>query len=276
MQNDYGTVSFRAFLESAGVEPEAIRAIECFEAEDDYRAGVKALSESDESFLRFAEGRSPLFALFFFARRAYDPRLEWQRRGIPFFVWRDTFTDLGIWQRVCRRERGILGISETAWLLNHLNLRIFRLGRLQFAPDSVSVGQTVEFSAAGGPSLSLGERFYWVHIPEGESLTREFCDDSFALAAEFFGGRMVFACDSWILSPALRTLFRQDSNLAAFARRFKIVSFCADSRSAERYLFGKIGDPACYSEDTSLQRAAKKYLLEKGALGTGLGIFEYI
>ena len=168
------------------------------------------------------------------------------------------------------------GISETAWLLNHLNLRIFRLGRLQFAPDSVSVGQTVEFSAAGGPSLSLGERFYWVHIPEGESLTREFCDDSFALAAEFFGGRMVFACDSWILSPALRTLFRQDSNLAAFARRFKIVSFCADSRSAERYLFGKIGDPACYSEDTSLQRAAKKYLLEKGALGTGLGIFEYI
>ena len=47
MQNDYGTVSFRAFLESAGVEPEAIRAIECFEAEDDYRAGVKALSESD-------------------------------------------------------------------------------------------------------------------------------------------------------------------------------------------------------------------------------------
>ena len=201
MQNDYGTVSFRAFLESAGVEPEAIRAIECFEAEDDYRAGVKALSESDESFLRFAEGRSPLFALFFFARRAYETRSEWQRRGIPFFVWRDTFTDLGIWQRVCRRERGILGISETAWLLNHLNLRIFRLGRLQFAPDSVSVGQTVEFSAAGGPSLSLGERFYWVHIPEGESLTREFCDDSFALAAEFFGGRMVFACDSWILSP---------------------------------------------------------------------------
>lgn len=196
MQNDYGTVSFRAFLESAGVEPEAIRAIECFEAEDDYRAGVKALSESDESFLRFAEGRSPLFALFFFARRAYETRSEWQRRGIPFFVWRDTFTDLGIWQRVCRRERGILGISETAWLLNHLNLRIFRLGRLQFAPDSVSVGQTVEFSAAGGPSLSLGERFIGCIFPRENLLLESFVTILLPL-------RRSFSAAGWFL-PAIR------------------------------------------------------------------------
>ena len=163
------------------------------------------------------------------------------------------------------------------WLLNHLNLRIFRLGRLQFAPDSVSVGQTVEFFCGGGTvAFSRENAFIGCIFPRENLLLESFVTILLPLRRSFSAAGWFFACDSWILSPALRTLFRQDSNLAAFARRFKIVSFCADSRSAERYLFGKIGDPACYSEDTSLQRAAKKYLLEKGALGTGLGIFEYI
>lgn len=273
MRADYETISFRAFLESAELEPSA--------AEKVTESGFEGYEARKAAFLSGASFEGDAFsALVFYARLAYETRFRWRDKGIPFEVWRDTFTDLGIWQKACRRECGVTGLKETAWLENHLRGKIFRLGRLQFAPDRADgefVKRVSALNADTGATFSVseGERIYYVHIPEGAPLTTEACDKSFAAAASFFGGRMLFVCDSWILSPKLRPLLPQSSNLAKFAGRFRIVSEDPSSRSAERYVFGTTGEPDGYPERTSLQKAVKELLCKGGAVGTAAGIFAY-
>lgn len=289
MLDKYETISFRAFLEGAELETEAVKKI--LESRLDGYKGWKA-------GFSLGENTAPdcFSALAFFSRFAYDTRFEWKNDGVPFKIWRDTFTDLGIWQKNCRVERGEIGLTETDWLENHLRRKIFRLGRLQFVPDIAdeTVAALVrniktEQALAGKikttsalvenvenlPVLIRNERILFVHIPQGERLTEEECTASFDYAAEFFGGRAVFFCNSWILSPAVTALLSKYSNLAKFASRFHILSVDSLSRSAERYLFGKIDRPERYVTETSLQRKAKEFILRYGALGSALGVFEY-
>ncbi len=271
----YENISFRTFLEGAELESDAIATI--LEGEWGYEEMQEAFLHDLETFERLSLDRR--HALRFFARYAYDTRFEWQREGIPFSIWRDTCTDIGVWQKTYREESGEIGLAETAWLTNHLTRKLFRIGRLQFVPDEADE-YVIELLSAkkeegeSVPTLRLGERFYFVHIPRGGALTAEACESSFAQARAFFGGRSVFACDSWILSPKLQTILEPTSNLAAFANRFCVLSVEEESRSAERYLFGKIGDIGGYATATSLQRKAKEYLVRHGSLGTALGIFE--
>ncbi len=275
---DYQTLTFRAFLEGAELDFSAIEEI----LRGDY-AGYEEWKDlfqtQAERAQTFAETLSPLCALVFCARYAYETRGAWQAAGVDFSVWQATFTDLGVWQKACRREWGVTGLKELAWLNNHLRGKIFRLGRLQFAPESADAELVKDISEAAErgdlPRLLVGERFYYVHIPEGAPLTEEACENSFATAAKFFGGRTVFACDSWILSPKLCALLPPASNLRRFAGRFQLLSLDPDSRSAERYLFGRIAEPKEYPARTSLQKAAKEFLCRGGRIGSALGIFEY-
>ncbi len=275
---NYQTISFRAFLEGAELDYNAIEALlNALREDEGYESMKGAFLRSNEEFERLAQDR--LRTLRFFARYAYETRFEWQEAGIPFEIWLDTCTDIGVWQKTYREESGEIGLAEFDWLTNHVTRKIFKLGRLQFAPDVADeelLGYLLEKKREGKkvPTLKEGERFYFVHIPRGGAMTKEECEKSFSAAAKFFGGRTVFACDSWMLSPALLPLLSPHSNLAAFANRFTLLSVDESSRSAERYLFGKIGEVASYAETTSLQRKAKAYLLTKGALGTALGIFE--
>ena len=120
MLDKYETISFRAFLEGAELETEAVKKI--LESRlDGYKDWKAAFS--------LGENTAPdcFSALAFFSRFAYDTRFEWKNDGVPFEIWRDTFTDLGIWQKNCRVERGEIGLTETDWLENHLRRKIFRL-----------------------------------------------------------------------------------------------------------------------------------------------------
>lgn len=55
---------------------------------------------------------------------------------------------------------------------------------------------------------------------------------------------------------------------------FHIVAVDFEGREAEERIFGELEtDPRNYAEDTSLQRAARKYLLSGEKLGSGLGVW---
>lgn len=74
---------------------------------------------------------------------------RYEERGIPQSVLVDTMEDLSIWMRHTLHERGEWGLTNLAWLMNHLRLRLFRLGRLQFCLEkfdhpSVFIRRTVD------------------------------------------------------------------------------------------------------------------------------------
>jgi hypothetical protein len=79
-------------------------------------------------------------------------------------------------------------------------------------------------------------------------------------------------CDSWLLSPVLRELLPERSNILLFQSAFDIVEVDADDRSSLRWVFGRDDiPPAELAEGTSLQRGIKMLLLNGGSVGSAVG-----
>ena len=227
-----------------------------------------------EAFRRvLEEQRNPQETfLSFCLMMAGELREQYRLSGISDTVWQDTFSDIAIWSRRYRRETGKTGLAQYGWLCHHLTMELFRLGRLQFQPGGLD--QSVELE---GKTYPMGSPVLWVHIPEGEPLTPEGCRDSYRQAAEFFRSEHpVFACESWLLSPVLPKLLGADSNILAFQRDYTVFAFHPESRQAEERIFGRVlDDPAGYPEDTSLQRAAKAWLLKGEKIPAASGLYCY-
>lgn len=102
------------------------------------------------------------------------------------------------------------------------------------------------------------------------------CADSLLRAEEFFGGeKQIFICDSWLLSPNLKEVLPEDSNILKFQRMFEVTKVYYTFPQAEQRIFGDIlEDKTAYPENTSLRRNAKAYILSGKDLGIGLGFIE--
>lgn len=118
-------------------------------------------------------------------------------------------------------------------------------------------------------------RLLFVHIPKGERLTVEDCDESFRLSESFFSQYFPemdwqgYGCISWLLDPELRKCLPVQSNILAFASRFfpLAVPNATGSQILERVL-GAGADPATFEPSSSLQKAVVDHLKAGGAFRT--------
>ncbi|MFB9327808.1 acyltransferase domain-containing protein [Paenibacillus aurantiacus] len=211
--------------------------------------------------------RETLLALF--ARLAVDAYAEYKVRGISDDIYFDTFSDLQIWSKKCYRDFGVYGIEEYGWLQEHVRLRLFRLGRLQFQPIALEQGVRAE-----GRTLGRGELALNVHIPEGGPLDEQSAERSFDMAKTFFRGiPSIFVCQSWLLDPQLSEVLPPTSNILKFQKNFVVYQVDRDARQAEERIFNRVcEDPSLYEAQTSLQQSAKGYLMAGNRLGSGYGI----
>lgn len=210
------------------------------------------------------------WALEFYLKLAMDTYEEYQEKGYPDKIFDQTFYDITIWCRECYRKHGIYGLEELAWLSQSVKMELFRLGRLQFEPVL-----TEKDMKGDRQVIRAGTKALNVHIPAGEPLDYEESRKSFGQALEFFGEEyQVFVCDSWLLSPHLKEILPETSNIIRFQNLFQVAEVAYDSLQPEQRIFGEVlTDFSQYPEDTSLQRRAKEYLLSGQKLGTGAGFF---
>lgn len=227
----------------------------------DIRQFIKEWKELEDRYV---------WALEFYLKLAADTYAEYQKRGYAEEVFDATFYDYTIWCRECYRKHGVYGLDELWWLGQPVKMNLFRLGRLQFEPivtekDMKGKEQTIP---AGTKALN-------VHIPEGEPLKMEACQASFARAEEFFKGEyQVYVCDSWLLSPHLKEILPETSNIIRFQDLFEVTEVGYPYPQAEQRIFGDIlEDKSQYPQETSLQRKAKEYVLAGRDLGIGVGFF---
>ena len=68
--------------------------------------------------------------LYYYCRLACETYEKYQRAGIGDRVFFDTFSDIAVWCQVCFRRYGEYGIQEYEWLWRHVEMTLFRLGRL--------------------------------------------------------------------------------------------------------------------------------------------------
>ena len=227
----------------------------------DIRQFVKEWKELEDCYVR---------ALEFYLRLAADTYTEYQKRGYPDEVFDQTFYDITIWCRECYRKHGVYGLDELWWLGQSVKLKLFRLGRLQFEPVLVEQDMRGEEQ-----TIPAGTKALNVHIPEGEPLKMEMCQESFCLAKDFFGEEyQVYVCDSWLLSPHLKEVLPENSNIVRFQNLFEVTKVGHEYPQAEQRIFGEVlSDKQQYPEDTTLRRRAKEYVLSGRDLGIGVGFF---
>lgn len=157
---------------------------------------VNLFYEAVKKKRRFSAG---IFILFFkMACEVYDRYCE---QGISRRVYRDTFYDLTLWCENCYKAYREYGIAQYDWFCRHLDMSLFRLGRLEFERiPSLWEIQT------DGISVHKGDPVISVHIPQGEKLELDACLDSFRQAEQFWKEKQVYLCHSWLLYPGSKKL----------------------------------------------------------------------
>ncbi len=215
---------------------------------------------------KLEKGIFPLCVLAYIAPFALETN---NKKGISKEITVKTLKDVNVWLDNYFLRYNEYGLGEFSWLIYHYTGDLFQLGRLQFR---------LEKSLDGIPE---GEYAIETHIPQGDALTEEKCLEAFDEARVFFekyfpgNDAKYFMCDSWLLNPNLAKILKEESNIVKFMRLWTPVPFVSDngSQAIERVFgFGfKKENLINAPENTSLQKALKKFMLEGGNMDLTLG-----
>lgn len=204
---------------------------------------------------------------------ALDTLERYREQGIDEEIYYETMSDIDVWANDYFRRHGRYGIKEFEWVEKSIDMKLFKLGRLQF--EKLEDEESKKTLGLGSEAVLVG-----VHIQEGGPLDHEKCMESYAWAKSFYlvgtEGELVFVCDSWLLNPKLKSLLGEESNIVKFQSQYEIISENGESRQMESRVFGCVEEnPENYIATTSLQRKLKEALKRGERFGTAKGIYRY-
>lgn len=218
------------------------------------------------------EGKKNLLAFLYFCERTSE---EYKKRGISEEILIDTLLDIVRWCDTWSKLKGELFLGELDWLSIHLQLKLFKLGRLQFCMQKFR--HTVE--AYG---IQKGDDSIGVHIPSDGPLDTEACKQSIEAARKFFPRYFpeyhydYIFCESWLLDDTLKQLLKPDSNIVAFGDLFeKVHKYQADSLLGYVFEWGTKREqlPECEPK-SSFAKRVKEWILSGNNFYETLGIIK--
>ena len=224
---------------------------------------------------------------------AFLPEVKdrYEKKGISDEIFFDTMNDIKIWINDCRDNLHSVGLNELNWIMHHMNINIFKIGRLQYQKMFYYMPNSYK---KNGEEIKFGDKIWNVHICRGEKLTIEACEKSFYMAQEFIREYFPeypdnkFMCHSWLLYPANKDFMPEGSNILKFPELWDVISHREDPASAYRWLFNvryknkemlknkkKTGSYGCTEklpQKTIMQQKGVEYILNGGTLGDGFGV----
>ena len=249
-------------------------------AREEYDKGDEAFGEYISAFSEKSGVYVNTLNLYVYLRFVEDTYAEYRRRGISDEMFLKTLSGLVSVSRPASKEVKEFGIPQNvfrSWYRLALDCKLFSPGGLLFeifeAPCDIEVD---------GKSVGKGDSCISVHILRGAKLDDETCEALYDFARGFFKkhfdmDNIIFICKSWLIHPWLCEVLPDTSSIVNFQKKFKII-YVEDDLSGLSWIFGSgagsakaLGKIEDYPENTSLQRAAKKRLLEGKKLGLGLG-----
>ena len=226
---------------------------------------------------------SGLWFLWLYSHMACETYDRYMEQGISETIFFDTFQDIRFWCENSEREFGTMGLAVYEWFYRHIDMVLFRLGRLQF--EIMEMEHSVVSMKNEGEDFAVlplkevriekGTNVINIHIPQGEPLTWEGCEKSLETARYFWGSDKTYVCHSWLLYPGLDKVLSEQSNIREFRKHFRVLQTDYKEREAEWRVFGKVlKNVVDYPEETSLQRRVKEYLLSGKSLGNGWAVLK--
>lgn len=192
-------------------------------------------------------------------RRDYDIYME---KGISEKIFIDTMKCFTRFINECYEKIGEYNFDRGWWTYRQLALNIFRIGELEY-----------QFSPYNG------ETVIELHIPSDAHITPEDIETSFAESREFLKKYYPdykynkYICESWLLSPRLKDVLDENSNIIKFQNRFTITETFYDIKDYLIWVFKKPMDTPLdkLPQKTSLQKKLVKLLSEGGNIGEAKG-----
>ena len=236
-------------------------------ADEDVQPQIEALAQQ----LGITVPLCDLTVYMMFARQTYYNYLA---HGVSQDIYENSMTDFTVWNLTCMRQNDAPGLLQMGWLSMTLKEKLYRIGRFQYEPTTFRHGRF----AFGDYVIRRGDPVLTIHIPEGGPLTDDVRLDSYRQAEKFFGSHVI-VCHSWLLYPEHRRFLQPGSNIVAFMDDFVMLS-SEETRGDIGNLWRMYGykcdhkDFASLPENTGMQRAYKKHLIESGGMtGEGYGVF---
>lgn len=218
--------------------------------------------------------------MYFFIKCAPILLELYRKNNIDEGLFWDTIADLKYKAMECMNVYEIWGTFVSSWFPPFFNLTRFALGRFQYE----QLPFPYERYEKGNNIILKNDVVYNMHIPSsGVPLSKEIRLDSYKRAYSFYqnnlqGRPMFIVCNSWLLYPKHRDFLPPDSNILDFMGDFDIIHSeeFLEFDNAWR-IFGKHGTlpPNQWPQETSLQKAYKKRILEGKKVGNGYGIIVF-
>lgn len=193
------------------------------------------------------------------AVRDYD---RYKAAGISEFIFTDTMKCFTRFLNECRKKTGTFAFDRGWWTWRQISMTLFRLGELEY--------EMTEYQ---------GQKAVAIHIPSDAVISADKIDGSLEQSRQFMKqyypqySRAVYFCESWLLSPRLGSVLKENSNILGFQKRFLIQKDLETDKEYIDWLFDKDPDTPLdeLPESTSLQRSVKR-MMENGInLGAGIG-----
>lgn len=238
--------------------------------------------------------KTPMLRLSVVAMCLNDMLKKYEKKGIEDQVFYDTLADLKIWTEDCIDNTGNIGLEELNWIRLHVNLEIFKLGRLQFQLSNYCFSPSYK---ANGKSIMVGQKCLSIHIPRGEKLNIEECKKSIVDAKNFFPKYFrdystdFMMCHSWLLYSENKSFMKEESNILNFTKMFNILGedespsqtflWVFNLKIKDRELLSNKRKSGCYynldllPQKTDLHKNLINYLKQGGKLGDAKGMLKF-
>jgi hypothetical protein len=211
-----------------------------------------------------------------FLAAALHTRELYAKAGIDDSIYLETMGFFKCTVREYKEINGVYGFDRTFWWWRQLSLTIFKLGIFEY--EMCIANYPEHFGFYGEKNIPV----LWFHVPSDAVMTREALDHSYKAAWTFFNKHypnFKYRCICgmpWFLSPILKNIFQPGSRILEFQSDYVITGVDVNDQSYFTRVFKLKEIPADLNllpENTSLQRAIKKLLIEGETIGRAAVVF---
>lgn len=249
-------------LQAAGDEVDPEQVAPYLERMTDRQTAAEAYKDLVSLLAEDTDQWKMLYCQLECARRLSE---RYRQRGIEGTVYADTMKCFTRFLKECGKKNGRMFFDRGWWTYRQVSMALFRIGTLEYEFDTQE-----------------GENTVAVHIPSDADLSPEAVDRSFGEAGAFFRDYFPeykydrYTCESWLMSPVLKQMLPDRSNIVSFQERFTVTSVDREDREFIEWLF-QVPKETAYDRlpaRTTLQRTVRALLLEGGTVGAAFGIIK--